>query len=172
MDAVRTSKRLGAKNAYIIYRRSEIEMPARKEEVHHAKEEGIEFIMLSNPVKFIGDENGWLKGVVLQRMELGEPDASGRRRPLPVKGSEYTIDIDMAVVAVGNGSNPIIQKTTSGLNFNKRGNIEADENTMATSKKGVFAGGDIVTGGATVILAMGAGRKAAAAINEYLNNPA
>jgi glutamate synthase (NADPH/NADH) small chain len=172
MDAVRTSKRLGAKNAYIIYRRSEIEMPARREEVSHAKEEGIEFIMLSNPLKFFGDEKGWLKGAVLQKMELGEPDASGRRRPIPVNDSECIIDIDMAVVAVGNGSNPIIQKTTAGLNFNKRGNIEVDVNTMATSKKGVFAGGDIVTGGATVILAMGAGRKAAAAINEYLCKPA
>ncbi|MGE5805691.1 MAG: NADPH-dependent glutamate synthase [Ignavibacteria bacterium] len=172
MDAVRTAKRLGAENACIIYRRSEIEMPARKEEVHHAKEEGIEFIMLANPVKFIGDEKGWLKKTVLQKMELGEPDASGRRRPVPVAGSEYTINIDMAVVAVGNGSNPIIQKTTAGLNFNKWGNIEVNETTMATSKKGVFAGGDIVTGGATVILAMGAGRKAAAAINEYLTKPA
>jgi glutamate synthase (NADPH/NADH) small chain len=171
MDAVRTAKRLGAENACIIYRRSEIEMPARKEEVHHAKEEGIEFIMLANPVKFIGNEKGWLKKAVLQKMELGEPDASGRRRPVPVAGSEYIINIDMAVVAVGNGSNPIIQKTTAGLKFNKWGNIEVNETTMATSKKGVFAGGDIVTGGATVILAMGAGRKAAAAINEYLTNP-
>lgn len=169
MDAVRTSKRLGAKNAYIIYRRSESEMPARKEEVHHAKDEGIEFIYLENPLEFIG-ENGWLKHVKLQKMELGEPDASGRRKPVPIPGSEHIIDIDMAVVAIGNGSNPIIQKTTPDLNFNKRGNIVADENTMKTSKKGVFAGGDIVTGGATVILAMGAGRKAAAAIDAYLNN--
>jgi len=170
MDAVRTSKRLGAKNSYIIYRRSEVEMPARIEEVHHAKEEGIEFILLSNPTKFIGDENGWLKGVELQKMELGEPDASGRRRPVPIKGSEYILDIDMAVVAIGNGSNPIIQKTTPDMQFNKWGNIIVDEATMKTSKDGVFAGGDIVTGGATVILAMGAGRKAAAAINEYLMN--
>jgi glutamate synthase (NADPH) small chain len=170
MDAVRTSKRLGAENAYITYRRSELEMPARKEEVHHAKEEGIEFILLSNPLEFIGDENGWLKGVRLQKMELGEPDASGRRRPVPIAGSEYILDIDMAVVAIGNGSNPIIQKTTPDLNFNKWGNITAEEGTMKTSKKGVFAGGDIVTGGATVILAMGAGRTAAAAINKYLQN--
>jgi len=170
MDAVRTSKRLGAKNSYIIYRRSEVEMPARIEEVHHAKEEGIEFILLSNPLKFIGDENGWLKGVELQKMELGESDASGRRRPVPIKGSEYILDIDMAVVAIGNGSNPIIQKTTPDMQFNKWGNIIVDEATMKTSKDGVFAGGDIVTGGATVILAMGAGRKAAAAINEYLMN--
>ena len=168
MDAVRTSKRLGAKNAYIIYRRSDVEMPARKEEIHHAKEEGIEFIYLSNPIEFIGDKNGWLKGVKVQKMELGEPDASGRRRPVPIEGSEYLIDIDMAVIAIGNGSNPIIQKTTPDLQYTKWGNIVVDESTMKTSKEGVFAGGDIVTGGATVILAMGAGRKAAAAINEYL----
>ncbi|MCW8811584.1 MAG: NADPH-dependent glutamate synthase [Ignavibacteriaceae bacterium] len=168
MDAVRTSKRLGAKNSYIIYRRSDVEMPAREEEIHHAKEEGIEFIFLSNPVKFTGDKDGWLRSVTLQRMELGEPDASGRRRPIPVSGSEYDIPIDMAVIAIGNGSNPIIQKTTPDMNYNKWGNIVADETTMRTSKVGVFAGGDIVTGGATVILAMGAGRKAASAINRYL----
>ena len=121
MDAVRTSKRLGAKNAYIIYRRSEIEMPARIEEVHHAKEEGIEFILLSNPLEFIGDENGWLKGVKLQKMELGEPDDSGRRRPVPIKDSEYLLDIDMAVIAIGNGSNPIIQKTTPDLKLQQMG---------------------------------------------------
>ncbi len=170
MDAVRTSKRLGAKNAYIIYRRSEVEMPARKEEVHHAKEEGIQFLILTNPTEFIGDENGWLKGVTLMKNELGEPDASGRRKPVPIKGSEYHMDIDMAIVAIGNGSNPIIQKTTPDLNFNKWGNIQVDEKNMKTSKKGVFAGGDIVTGGATVILAMGAGRTAAAAINDYLKD--
>ncbi len=169
MDAVRTSKRLGAKNAYIIYRRSEVELPARKEEVHHAKQEGIEFLLLENPLEFIGD-NGWLKGVRLQKMELGEPDASGRRRPVAIKGSEHILDIDMAVVAIGNGSNPIIQKTTPDLEFNKWGNIVVNDETMKTSKEGVFAGGDIVTGGATVILAMGAGRKAAQAIDEYLKN--
>jgi glutamate synthase (NADPH/NADH) small chain len=168
MDAVRTSKRLGAKNAYIIYRRSDVEMPAREEEIHHAKEEGIDFIFLSNPVKFAGDKDGWLKSVSLQRMELGEPDASGRRRPVPIPGSEYDIPIDMAVIAIGNGSNPIIQKTTPDMSYNKWGNILADDETMKTSKRGVFAGGDIVTGGATVILAMGAGRKAAASINRYL----
>ena len=169
MDAVRTSKRLGAKNAYIIYRRSDAEMPARKEEVHHAKDEGIEFLFLSNPLEFIGDKGGWLKSVKLQKMELGEPDASGRRRPVPIPGSEYEISIDMAVIAIGNGSNPIIQQTTPDMNYNKWGNIVADEETMKTSKRGVFAGGDIVTGGATVILAMGAGRKAAAAIGKFLS---
>jgi len=168
MDTVRISKRLGAKNAYIIYRRSDVEMPARAEEIHHAKEEGIEFILLSNPLEFIGDEKGWLKSVKIQRMELGEPDSSGRRRPIPIPGSEYILPIDMAVISIGNGSNPIIQKTTPDLQYNKWGNILVDEATMKTSKKGVFAGGDIVTGGATVILAMGAGRKAAAAINDYL----
>jgi len=170
MDAVRTSKRLGAKNAYIVYRRSDIEMPARKEEIHHAKEEGIQFILLSNPVKFIGDEQGWLTGVELLKMELGEPDSSGRRKPVPIENSNYILDIDMAVIAIGNGSNPIIQQTTPELKFNKWGNIIVNDETMATSKKGVFAGGDIVTGGATVILAMGAGRKAAKAINDYLIN--
>ena len=169
MDAVRTSKRLGAKNAYIIYRRSDAEMPARKEEVHHAKDEGIEFLFLSNPLEFDGDKDGWLKSVKLQKMELGEPDASGRRRPVPIPGSEYEISIDMAVIAIGNGSNPIIQQTTPDMNYNKWGNIVADEETMKTSKRGVFAGGDIVTGGATVILAMGAGRKAAAAIGKFLS---
>jgi glutamate synthase (NADPH/NADH) small chain len=168
MDAVRTSKRLGAAHASIIYRRSEVEMPARIEEVHHAKEEGIEFVMLTNPLEFLGDEAGWLHGVKLQKMELGEPDASGRRRPVAIPGSEYVMPIDMAVIAIGNGSNPIIQKTTPDINFNKWGNITVEEATMKTSKKGVFAGGDIVTGGATVILAMGAGRKAATAIDEYL----
>ncbi|MCK6606555.1 MAG: NADPH-dependent glutamate synthase [Ignavibacteriaceae bacterium] len=170
MDAVRTSKRLGAKTASIIYRRSEVEMPARKEEVHHAKEEGIEFVMLTNPLEFIGDENGWLRAVKLQRMELGEPDASGRRRPVPVEGSEYIKEISMAVIAIGNGSNPMIKKTTPDLEFNRRGNIVVNPDTMKTSKKGVFAGGDIVTGGATVILAMGAGRTAAGAIDDYLKN--
>ena len=168
MDAVRTSKRLGAKNSYIIYRRSDVEMPARAEEIHHAKEEGIDFIFLANPVKFLGDKDGWLNSVTLQRMELGEPDSSGRRRPIPIVGSEYDVLIDMAVIAIGNGSNPIIQKTTPDMSYNKWGNIVADEDTMKTSKRGVFAGGDIVTGGATVILAMGAGRKAASAINRYL----
>jgi len=168
MDSVRTSKRLGAKHSYIIYRRSDVEMPARKEETHHAKEEGIEFIYLANPLEFVGTKDGWLKAVKLQKMELGEPDSSGRRRPVPIPGSEYELELDMAVIAIGNGSNPIIQKTTPELQFNKWGNIIVDSATMKTSKAGVFAGGDIVTGGATVILAMGAGRQAAAAINHYL----
>jgi glutamate synthase (NADPH/NADH) small chain len=172
MDAVRTAKRLGAKNAHICYRRSEVEMPARKEELHHAKEEGIHVETLVNPVEFLGNGDGWLRAIKLVRMELGEPDASGRRSPHPIPGSEYIMDVDLAVVAVGNGSNPIIQKTTPDLSFNKRGNIVVDQENMKSSKKGVFAGGDIVTGGATVILAMGAGRKAAAAIDAYLNDPA
>jgi glutamate synthase (NADPH/NADH) small chain len=168
MDAVRTSKRLGAKKAYIIYRRSDVEMPARKEEIHHAMDEGIEFIYLANPLEFSGDKAGWLTGVTLQKMELAEPDSSGRRKPVAVADTEYELNIDMAVIAIGNGSNPIIQKTTPDLQFTKWGNIVVDDATMKTSKKGVFAGGDIVSGGATVILAMGAGRKAASAINDFL----
>jgi len=171
MDGVRTAKRLGARRACIIYRRSDAEMPARIEEVHHAQQEGIEFIFLTNPLEFIGDQDGWLTAVKLEKMELGEPDASGRRRPIPIKGSEYIMPIQMAVIAIGNGSNPMIRKTTPGLEYNKRGNIVVQEDTMKTSKKGVFAGGDIVTGGATVILAMGAGRTASKAINDYLKNP-
>jgi glutamate synthase (NADPH/NADH) small chain len=170
MDAVRTSKRLGAKNAYIIYRRSDLEMPARKEEIHHAKDEEIEFISLANPLEFTGDEAGWLTGVTLQKMELGEPDSSGRRKPVPIRESEYKLKIDMAVIAIGNGSNPIIQKTTPDLQYTRWGNIIVDEATMKTSKEGVFAGGDIVSGGATVILAMGAGKKAASAINDFLTS--
>lgn len=170
MDAVRTSLRLGAKRAMILYRRTEKEMPARIEEVKHAKEEGVEFRLLVAPLELLGDEQGWLRAVKIQRMELGEPDASGRRRPVPIEGAIEEIPIDVAVVAIGNGSNPIISKTTPDLKVNKWGNILVDDATMKTSKKGVFAGGDIVTGGATVILAMGAGRKAAKAINEYLEN--
>ena len=170
MDGVRTAKRLGAKNAYIIYRRSEVEMPARVEEVKHAKEEGIEFRILTNPVKFNGDENEWLRSVTLLKMELGEPDDSGRRRPVAIEGSEYDVELDIAVIAIGNGSNPLISQTTPDIETSKRGTIVVDEETMGTSKKGVFAGGDIVTGGATVILAMGAGRKAAAAMHEFMMN--
>jgi glutamate synthase (NADPH/NADH) small chain len=170
MDAVRTGLRLGAKNAYIIYRRSENEMPARIEEIHHAREEGIQFIMLTNPVEFIGDDRERLIKMKCIKMELGAPDDSGRRRPLPVSGSEFIMDIDIAVIAIGNGSNPLIAQTTPEIQVNRRGNIMVDEKTMMTSKEGVFAGGDIVTGGATVILAMGAGRTAAKAIDEYLKN--
>jgi glutamate synthase (NADPH/NADH) small chain len=170
MDAVRTSKRLGAKHSYIVYRRSDKEMPARNEEIEHAKEEGIEFRMLTSPVEFMGDENGWLHKMRCIKMELGEPDASGRRRPVPIEGSEYEIDVDIVVIAIGNGSNPLVLQTTPDIEVNKRGTIVVDPETMETSKKGVFAGGDIVTGGATVILAMGAGRTAAKAIDEYLNN--
>jgi glutamate synthase (NADPH/NADH) small chain len=169
MDSVRTSLRLGAKNAYIVYRRSDVEMPARNEEIKHAKEEGIQFMMLTNPVQFTGDENEHLKKMTCIKMELGEPDDSGRRRPVPIKNSEFDVNIDIAVIAIGNGSNPLIMQTTPDIETSKRGTIVADDETMKTSKKGVFAGGDIVTGGATVILAMGAGRKAAAAINDYIN---
>lgn len=170
MDAVRTAKRLGAKKAYIMYRRTEAEIPARKEELKHAKEEQIEFLYLRNPIEFLGDENGYLKQVKLQKMELGEPDASGRRKPVPIEGAIELVDIDMAVIAIGNGSNPILKQTTEDLNFNKWGNIIVNPETMETSIPHVFAGGDIVTGGATVILAMGAGRTAAKSINAYLSS--
>jgi glutamate synthase (NADPH/NADH) small chain len=170
MDAVRISVRLGAKNAYIVYRRSEKEMPARIEEVHHAREEGVQFLMLTAPIAMLGDEQGRLKAMKCIKMELGEPDASGRRRPIPISNSEYILDIDLAVIAIGNGSNPLIHQTTPEITVNKRGNIVVDSETMRTTKKGVFAGGDIVTGGATVILAMGAGRKAAKAIDDYLTH--
>ncbi|MBQ7479615.1 MAG: NADPH-dependent glutamate synthase [Selenomonadaceae bacterium] len=168
MDAARTALRLGADHVYIVYRRSEEELPARKEEVEHAKEEGIDFRLLNNPVEVLGDENGWVKGMRCIKMELGEPDESGRRRPVPIKGSEFDLEVDTVIVSIGTGPNPIIAHTTPGLDTTKRGNIVADEENCATSKEGVFAGGDIVTGSATVILAMGAGRKAAAAIDEYL----
>ncbi|MCF7824435.1 MAG: NADPH-dependent glutamate synthase [Candidatus Marinimicrobia bacterium] len=167
MDAVRTAKRLGAEEASIVYRRSEEEMPARNEEIHHAKEEGVKFMNLVNPIEFIGDEQGSVVAAKCLRMKLGEPDESGRRRPVPMEGSEFTMDIDMVVIAVGNGSNPLISQTTPAIKTNKWGNIIADEDGR-TSMEGVFAGGDIVSGGATVILAMGAGRKSAIAINEYL----
>ncbi len=170
MDAVRTAKRLGAKTATIVYRRSEAEMPARREEVHHAHEEGIEFRMLTNPVEFLGDEKGWLTGARCVRMELGEPGADGRRQPVPIPGSEYVLPASVAIIGLGTTANPLIQSTTPDLATNKRNYIVADPETMRTSKRGVFAGGDIVTGSATVILAMGAGRKAAASINEYLTS--
>ncbi|MGO8756906.1 MAG: NADPH-dependent glutamate synthase [Terracidiphilus sp.] len=172
MDAVRTARRLGARTATLVYRRSEAEMPARAEEVKHAREEGIEFRMLTNPVEFLGDEKGWLTGARCVRMELGEPDSSGRRRPVPVAGSECVLPANVAIIGVGTTANPLIQSTTPDLATNKWNYIVADPDTLRTSKRGVFAGGDIVTGGATVILAMGAGRKAAAAIHEYLTSGA
>ncbi len=168
MDSVRTALRLGADNAYIIYRRTEIEMPARAEEVHHAKEEGVQFRLLTNPIEYTGDENGWVTGMKCIRMELGEPDESGRRRPVPVKDSEFVIDVDTVVVAVGAMANPLVASTTPGLEINRWDYIVANEETGETSRKGVYAGGDIVTGSATVILAMGAGRNSARAIDEYL----
>ena len=170
MDAVRTAWRLGARRAALVYRRGEEEMPARREEIKHAKEEGVELCMLTNPVEMIGDERGWLTGVRCVRMELGEPDADGRRRPVAVPGSEHVIDASLAIVAVGTSANPLIQSTTPDLKTNRKNYIEADPETLQTSKKGVFAGGDIVTGSATVILAMGAGRKAARAIDAYLTS--
>jgi len=168
MDAVRTALRLGAGWAGILYRRSEVEMPARIEEVHHARAEGVEIVPLTAPVELLGDANGNLRAVQLRRMELGEPDESGRRRPIPIEGSTYEIDIDTAVVAIGNSPNPLLAKTAPDLETTPWGTLLADEETGQTSKRGVFAGGDIVTGGATVILAMGAGRRAAAAIDHYL----
>ena len=169
MDAARTAKRLGAEHVYIVYRRGEDEMPARKEEIGHAKEEGIELRLLNNPVSIKGDEKGWVNGLECVKMELGEADASGRRSPVAIEGSEYILDVDMVVMAIGQGPNPLIKQTTPNLEVNKRGNIVADE-AGATSIPGVFAGGDIVTGAATVISAMGAGKRAAVAIDEYLKN--
>jgi glutamate synthase (NADPH/NADH) small chain len=168
MDAVRTARRLGARTATLVYRRSEAEMPARAEEAKHARQEGIEFCMLTNPTEFLGDEKGWLTGARCVRMELGEPDASGRRRPIEIKGSEFILPASLAIIGLGTTANPLIQSTTPDLKTNARNYISADPETTRTSKRGVFAGGDIVTGGATVILAMGAGRKAAKSIHEYL----
>lgn len=168
MDSARTALRLGAENVYIVYRRSRAEMPARNEELEHAEEEGIQFRLLTNPVSIEGDERGWVKSLTCLRYELGEPDASGRRSPVAILGSEFDIPMDTVVVAIGQGPNPLVTTSTSGLELNKRGNIVADEETLMTSKPGVFAGGDIVTGAATVILAMGAGKKAASGIHQYL----
>ena len=168
MDSARTAMRLGADRVRIVYRRSREEMPARKAEIHHAEEEGIELALLTNPTRFISDEKGRLTGMECIKMELGEPDASGRRRPVPIKGSEFIMECDLAIVAVGAGANPLLTQTTEGLKLNKWGYIVTNEETGKTSKKGVWAGGDIVTGSATVILAMGAGRKAADSIHEYL----
>jgi glutamate synthase (NADPH/NADH) small chain len=168
MDSVRTSLRLGADNAYIVYRRSKTEMPARIEEIHHAEEEGVQFHFLTTPIKYNGNQDGWVTSMECLRMELGEPDASGRRRPVPIEGSNFTMQVDTVVVAIGNSSNPLIPQTTPGLQVNKWGNILADEDTMKTSRQGVWAGGDIVTGGATVILAAGAGKAAAKDMHRYL----
>lgn len=168
MDAVRTALRMGAEEAMIVYRRTKEEMPAREEEIRHAEEEGIKFLYLTAPVRFIGDENGMVKQIECIRMELGEPDASGRRKPVPVEGSNFFIDVDQVIIAIGTVPNPILSITTPGLEIGKHGEIKVDENMM-TSVKGVFAGGDIVTGAATVITAMGAGRKAASSIHKYIN---
>jgi glutamate synthase (NADPH/NADH) small chain len=167
MDAARTALRLGAE-VYLIYRRSMEELPARREEVHHAQEEGIDFHLLTNPIQIKGDQEGWVEEIEVIKMELGEPDASGRRRPVPIEGSETVIPIDTVIVSVGTKANPLLTKSTKGLDLNKWGNIVADEHTLQTSKEGVFAGGDIVTGAATVILAMGAGKVAARSIDRYL----
>jgi len=168
MDSARTALRLGAEESYIVYRRSEKEMPARQEEIEHAREEGVQFRLLTSPVEIIGDENGWVKSLICQKFELGEPDASGRRRPVVIPGSEYEMGMDTVVMAIGQGPNPLVPRTTPDLELNRNGNIIADESNAQTSKKAVFAGGDIVTGAATVIQAMGAGKKAAKAIHEYL----
>lgn len=170
MDAARCAKRMGAEKVYIVYRRSEKEMPARLEEIHHAKEEGIEFHLLRNPVKILDNGNGQVCGIECLKMELGEPDASGRRRPVPVEGSNYVIDVDTVVMSIGTSPNPLIRSTTKGLETNRKGCLVVNEETNQTTREGVYAGGDAVTGAATVILAMGAGKKAAAAIDEYLKN--
>ena len=169
MDAARCAKRLGAENVYIVYRRGMAELPARKEEVEHAEEEGIVFKTLTNPTEVLGDENGWVKGMTCVEMELGEPDATGRRRPVPVPDSDFVIDADCVIMAIGTSPNPLIKSTTGGLEVNARGGIVADENGC-TSRDGVFAGGDTVTGAATVIKAMGAGKIAAKSIDAYIQN--
>ncbi|KAB2951720.1 NADPH-dependent glutamate synthase [Heliorestis acidaminivorans] len=169
MDAARTALRLGAEEVSIVYRRSEKEMPARAEEIEHAHEEGVQFKVLTNPVEIVGDEQGWVKGMNCLRYELGEPDESGRRRPVPVEGSEFFMEVDSVIVAIGQGPNPLVTQSTAGLALNRKGTIQADEEGR-TSLPGVFAGGDIVTGAATVILAMGAGKKSARAIDQYLQS--
>ena len=172
MDAARCAKRLGAENVYIVYRRGMEELPARKEEVEHAVEEGIIFKTLSNPIEVLDDGKGYVKGMVCQEMELGEPDASGRRRPIEKKGSNFLLDVDCVVIAIGNSPNPLIRSTTEGLEANKKGCIIVDDNTLQTTREGVYAGGDAVTGAATVILAMGAGKHAAKSIDEYIQSKA
>jgi len=168
MDSARTAMRLGADSVKIVYRRSKAELPARAAEVHHGEEEGIEFFFLTNPTRYLGNEKGRLVGMECLKMELGEPDASGRRRPIPIKGSEFTMECDLVVVAVGSGANPLLTSSTPDMTLNKWGYIQADPEDGKTTKRGVWAGGDIVTGAATVILAMGAGRKAADSIHKYL----
>ena len=170
MDAARCAKRMGAEHVYVVYRRSEKEMPARLEEVHHAKEEGIEFHLLENPVQILNDGNGQVCGIECLKMELGEPDASGRRSPIPIEGSNYVLDVDTVIMSLGTSPNPLIRSTTKGLETNRKGCLVVNEETNQTTREGVYAGGDAVTGAATVILAMGAGKKAAAAIDEYLKN--
>ncbi|WP_297520699.1 NADPH-dependent glutamate synthase [uncultured Clostridium sp.] len=169
MDAARTALRLGSE-VHIVYRRSDAELPARREEIHHAKEEGVIFDVLTNPTEILEDENGWVKGMMCVRMELGEPDASGRRRPVVVEGSEFIMEVDAVIMSLGTSPNPLISSTTKGLDINKWECIIADEENGATSREGVFAGGDAVTGAATVILAMGAGKKAAIGIDKYIKN--
>ena len=170
MDAARTAKRLGAEEVYIVYRRSEEEAPARLEELHHAKEEGIIFDLLTNPIEILADENGWVKGMKCIKMELGEPDASGRRKPVEVTGSEFVMDLDMVIMSLGTSPNPLISSTTKGLETNRYKCLVVDEETGKTTKDKVYAGGDAVTGAATVILAMGAGKTAAKAMHEYLSS--
>jgi len=170
MDAARTALRLGAKNVYLVYRRSEAEMPARLEEVHHAEQEGVQFRMLSAPIAILPTDNGWVRALRIQRCELGEPDEKGRRRPVPIEGAYEELPVEIVIEAIGNGPNPLIPKTTAGLTTTRHGTLVVDEATMMTTRKGVFAGGDIVAGASTVILAMGHGRKAAAAIDAYLKN--
>ena len=169
MDAARCAKRMGAEEVYIVYRRSEAELPARKEEVHHAKEEGIIFKNLNNPVKILGDENGRVRAMECIEMELGEPDASGRRKPIAKEGSNFELPVDTVIMSIGTSPNPLIRSTTPGLDTNKRGCLVVNEDTMQTTREGVYAGGDAVTGAATVILAMGAGKQAAQSIDEYLS---
>ena len=169
MDASRVAKRLGAEHVFITYRRGRDELPARKEEVEHAEAEGIEFNLLNNPVAIIGDENGNVKGIELVKQELGEPDEKGRRKPVPIEGSNWVLDVDTVIIAIGTSPNPLIRNTTQGLTFTRKGGIEADENGQ-TAREGVFAGGDAVTGAATVILAMGAGKAGAKGIDEYIKN--
>ena len=168
MDAARCAKRMGAEEVYIVYRRGEEEMPARLEEIHHAKEEGVTFRFLTAPVAVHGDENGFVRALECERMELGEPDASGRRRPVPVPDSRFELEVDMVIAAIGNSPNPLIRTTTPGLEANRKGCLIVEEDTMRTTREGVYAGGDAVTGAATVILAMGAGKQAAASIDRYI----